>query len=162
MARTWVENKSILSNKYARVAAIGGATMAGIYALFNKGYDDEPLSDIPPPPPGRLNMGTSNATLEAIKNGSLLNDNLSRGDITRAQASGGGSYAENQIGSGTSIMNKSYLDGASARISNRNVIIDRSNPVEYAKAIQASLPGAHVGLNINYNHKVPSNLDREF
>ena len=162
MAKTWVENKSILSNKYARVAAIGGATMAGIYALFNKGYDDEPLSDIPPPPPGRLNMGASNATLEAIKNGSLLNDNLSRSDITRAQASGGGSYAENQIGSGTSIMNKSYLDGASARISNRNVIIDRSNPVEYAKAIQASLPGAHVGLNINYNHKVPSNLDREF
>jgi hypothetical protein len=162
ITRTWVENKSILSNKYARVAAIGGAAMAGIYALFNKGYDDEPLSDIPPPPPGRLNMGTPNATLEAIKNGSLLNDNLSRNDIMRAQASNGGSYAENQIGSGTSIMNKSYLDGASARISNRNVIIDRSNPVEYAKAIQASLPGAHVGLNINYNHKVPSNLDREF
>ena len=156
--------KGTMQNKYARVGLIGGAVSAGVYAMFNKGYDDTPLSDIPPPPPGRGIMSPRNADLESVANGNLLNDNASgynRDSSAMAQAMNSAVDQESNIQAPSSIIQKSYLNSATARISNRGMIIDRTNPVEYARAIQARIPGSQVGVNINYNHRLPSDIERE-
>lgn len=156
--------KGLMQNKYARVALIGGAVSAGAYALFNKGYDDTPLSDIPPPPPGRGIMSPRNADLESVANGNLLNDSTgmqNRQNSSMAESMNGSVDQASNIQAPSTIVQKSYLNSATARISNRGMIIDRTNPVEYARAIQARIPGSQVGVNINYNHRIPSDIERE-
>jgi hypothetical protein len=78
-----------------------------------------------------------------------------------AQAMNSAVDQESNIQAPSSIIQKSYLNSATARISNRGMIIDRTNPVEYARAIQARIPGSQVGVNINYNHRLPSDIERE-
>lgn len=152
--------KSLLENKMARPMMIGAAAMAGAYAIFNKGYDDTPLTDIPPPPPGRSSMTASNADLESVRSGNLLGDHYGGQDTNTAGALGGGGYVEGNIPEPSSISQKSYLNSATARISNRGVVLDRSNPTEYARAIQGSIPGAQVGVSINHNYNIPKDMDR--
>jgi hypothetical protein len=81
------------------------------YALFNKGYDDTPLTDIPPPPPGRSIMGMSSADMESVRSGTLLNDHYSKEGIATAGANSGG-YEESNIPAPNSII-KRLLDGQS-------------------------------------------------
>lgn len=146
-------------NKMARVLGIGGVVAAGAYALFNKGYDDTPLTDVPPPPPGRSALFATNADLESVRNGSLLNDTYGKQNIDMAEASQPG--FESNIAGPSVLGKKSYLNGATARISNRSLIVDKTNPMEYARAIQGVIPGAQVGVNMNYNYNIPSDIERE-
>lgn len=151
--------KGILQNKFARVGLIAGAAMFGAYAIFNKGYDDTPLTDVPPPPPGRANMFARNADLQGIKSGAFLNDNYSKQDKESIQIANA-DYAESNIPSPTSIAQRSYINSATARISNRSLIMDRTNPAEYARAIQGAIPGSQVGVSINHNYNIPSDMER--
>lgn len=152
--------KGILQNKFARVGLVAGAAMFGVYAIFNKGYDDTPLTDIPPPPPGRANMFARNADLQGIKSGAFLNDNYSKQDRESIEVANA-SYADSNIPAPTSIAQRSYINSATARISNRSLIMDRTNPAEYAKAIQGIMPGAQVGVSINHNYNIPSDMERQ-
>lgn len=152
--------KGILQNKFARVGLIAGAAMFGVYAIFNKGYDDTPLTDVPPPPPGRANMFARNADLQGIKSGAFLSDNYTKQDresIEMANAP----YIDNNIPAPTMMAQKSYINSATARISNRSLIMDRTNPMEYAKAIQGIMPGSQVGVSINHNYNIPSDMERQ-
>ena len=147
-------------NKIARPAGIAALAMAGAYALFNKGYDDTPLTDIPPPPPGRSIMGMSGADMESVRSGTLLNDHYAKEDTATAGANSGG-YEESNIPAPNSIIKKSYLNGSTARINNRSLTLDRTSPLEYSRAVQSTIPGSQVGLNINHNYNVPSDLHRQ-
>jgi hypothetical protein len=152
------QKKATGLNKMARVLGIGGAVAAGAYALFNSGYDDTPLTDVPPPPPGRSALFATNADLESVRNGSLLNDAYGKQNQDMAGASQ--PTFESNIAGPSVLSKKSYLNGATARISNRSLIVDRTNPMEYARAIQATIPGAQVGVNMNYNYNIPSDIER--
>lgn len=151
--------KGLLENKFARTVGIGAAAMAGVYALFTKGYDDEPLSDIPPPP---SNYGmNSNAQMQPLTGGgSLVSDSYRRQSMDMADALGA-DYSESNIPAPTSIMKRSYLDGATARISSRSLNLDRTNPVEYARSLRQAIPGSSIGLNINTTYSVPSDMERK-
>jgi hypothetical protein len=156
--------KSILMNKFSRVGLLSGAVMAGAYAMFNSGYDDEPLTDIPTPPPGRMAMNASNADMEMIDNGTLLSDNYRNYNQSndREMAMGASNVDMSGVMSSPNmIQSKSYLNNSTAKISSRSIIVDRTNPIEYARAIQGIIPGSQVGVNINHNYKIPSDLERE-
>lgn len=154
-----VEARAEGINKYGRVLGVGGLVAAGVYALFNKGYDDEPLTDVPPPPPGQERMHATQADLQGVRSGSLLDDHLTRQQLQMAEASSG--YGSNQIGPPNSMPRKSYLNGATARISNRSLIVDKTNPIEYARAIKQIMPGSQVNLQINNRYSVPSDIERQ-
>ncbi|NDB87166.1 MAG: hypothetical protein EB127_31460, partial [Alphaproteobacteria bacterium] len=154
------QTKGIFANKSARWVAVAGGVAAAAYAIFNKGYDDTPLTDIPPPPPGRRAMSTSRADLQGISSGKFLNDDYSSTDretIEMANAP----YADSNIPAPTSISQRSYINSATARISNRSLVIDRTNPIEYGRAIQGIIPGAQVGININHNYNMPTDMERK-
>lgn len=152
--------KGILQNKFARVAFVAGAAMFGAYAIFNKGYDDTPLTDVPPPPPGRANMFARNADLQGIKSGAFLNDNYTKQDRESIEMANV-PYIDSNIPAPTMLAQKSYINSATARISNRSLIMDRTNPMEYAKAIQGIMPGSQVGVSINHNYNIPSDMERQ-
>lgn len=150
---------NIHMNKLARIGLIGLGVTAAAYALFNTGYDDTPLTDLPPPPPGRMGM-TSGANMASIESGKLLNS-YTRNQDNESIGQANIDYASSNISSPSSIVNKSYLNSATARISNRSLVLDRTSPLEYAKAIQSTIPGAQVNVNVNHRYNVPSDLERE-
>ena len=157
-------SKSLFANKFARAGMVGAAVMAGAYALFNSGYDDEPLTDLPPPPPGRMMMTPTNADMQVINSGNLLSDNYSsynRGNDEEMARTAGSPEMSGTMSAPNSIAAKSYLNNANVRISNRGMIVDKTNPVEYARAIQGIIPGAQVGVSINHNYNIPTDLERE-
>ena len=160
LAEDATHKRATAFNKIARPAGIAAIAMAGAYALFNKGYDDTPLTDIPAPPPGRSIMGMSSADMESVRSGSLLNDHYAKEGIATAGANSGG-YEESNIPAPNSIIKKSYLNGSTARINNRSLTLDRTSPLEYGRAVQSTIPGSQVGLNINHNYNVPSDLHRQ-
>ena len=156
--------KSLFANKFARAGMVGAAITAGAYALFNSGYDDEPLVDVPPPPPGRMMMTPTNADMKLINSGNLLSDNYSNYNQTQDEEmarSAGSAEMSGVMSSPNSIASKSYLNNAAVRISNRGMIVDKTNPVEYARSIQGIIPGAQVGVKINHNYNIPSDLERQ-
>jgi hypothetical protein len=156
--------KSLFANKFARAGMVGAAVTAGAYALFNSGYDDEPLVDVPPPPPGRMMMTPTNADMKLINSGNLLSDNYSNYNQTQDEEmarSAGSAEMSGAMSSPNSIASKSYLNNAAVRISNRGMIVDKTNPVEYARSIQGIIPGAQVGVKINHNYNIPSDLERQ-
>jgi hypothetical protein len=104
-------------------------------------------------------MHATQADLEGVKSGNLLNDHLTRQQMQMAEASSG--YGSNQIGPPNSMPRKSYLNGATARISNRSLIVDKTNPIEYARAIKQIMPGSQVNLQINNRYSVPSDIERQ-
>ncbi|NDB81151.1 MAG: hypothetical protein EB127_00155 [Alphaproteobacteria bacterium] len=160
LAEDAVHKRATAFNKIARPAALAAIAVAGAYAMFNKGYDDTPLTDIPPPPPGRSIMGMSSADMESVRSGTLLNDHYSKEGIGVASANSGG-YEESNIPAPNTIIKKSYLNGSTARINNRSLTLDRTSPLEYSRAVQSTIPGSQVGLNINHNYNVPSDLHRQ-
>jgi hypothetical protein len=151
--------QALMSNKFARVTGIAGMAMAGAYAIFNKGYDDEPLADVPPPPPGR-NMGSYSADMQTANNPNFLNDSYNRQGLDIADANHNADYYESNIPSPNTLQKRGYIDGSSARISSRGIVLDRTNPLDYVNAIRSGLPNSSISLTINTNNQVPSDLER--
>lgn len=153
------EARGVAQNSIARIAGIGAAVAVGAYALFNKGYDDTPISDIPPPPSGMSMMGGNGQMPSQGMGGMGSTYNRQARDFS--EGSQGGGYVEGNIPAPTSIESKSYLDGSTARINSRNVTIDRTTATEYARSIRSGLPSSNVGLTINNNYYVPSDIERK-
>jgi hypothetical protein len=153
------EARGVAQNSIARIVGIGAAVAVGAYALFNKGYDDTPISDIPPPPSGMSMMGGNGQMPTQGMTGMGSTYNRQARDFS--EGSQGGGYVEGNIPAPTSIGSNSYLDGSTARINSRNVTIDRTTASEYARSIRSGLPSSNVGLTINNNYYVPSDIERK-
>ena len=153
------EARGVAQNSIARIVGIGAAVAIGAYALFNKGYDDSPISDIPPPPSGMSMMGGNGQM--PMQGMSGMGSTYNRQARDFSEGSQGAGYIEGNIPAPTSIPSKSYLDGSTARINSRNVTIDRTTATEYARSIRSGLPSSNVGLTINNNYYVPSDIERK-
>ena len=152
---------ALKTNKFARAGLIGAGAMAGAYAIFNKGYDDEPLADIPPPPPGRAGMNGM-ADMPSVTGGGsrFFSESQSREGIDAAAAHGNVEYQDGSMLGPTGIITKSYSDGATHRVSSRAITLDRMSPGEYARAVQGALPNSNINVSINTTHKMPSDIER--
>lgn len=154
---------------------LGLAASAGIYGLFDKGYSSTPL-EAPMRPDGTPGNATSIGLRMAIRDGSLLRQNVSGGipgGIPLGNPNPGYHQAGQQPqgpppGPGQAppptpnmIPRGTVVDGSTGRISMNGVVPSNVDVAEVTGMLKATMPFAQVGINVNHNYSIPRDLDHQ-